>query len=278
MPVRSFTLNGAAQGGAPGTRGRAPRSAHVLRVDTREAGAWRTPAGSRSPTTVNAVAPPRSWPYRHAPARAFPAFALPVARAMRNSRPGSRSGLQAGRESHSNAYPEGELGEADGIVRGLRVAVASGRRKGECAGCAPGPLRGPDGRIRQAFHWVVSGPALRRPGRRTPRIAGPGHRRSGACCRRRTVVVGRQHVRAPSRVAPGRAALRVQLQEVPFAPSSDAAGEPDVSAPWPAHRRANGPAVTPRPGTVRPVGGKAPGPPRRATPGTGRADATVRCR
>lgn len=139
-------------------------------------------------------------------------------------------------------------------------------------------LRGPDGRIRQAFHWVVSGPALRRPSRRTPRIAGPGHRRSGACCRRRTVVVGPQHVRAPSRVAPGRAALRVQLQEVPFAPSSDAAGEPDVSAPWPAHRRANGPAVIPRPGTVRPVGGKAPGPPRRATPGTGRADATVRCR
>ncbi|MFE0379569.1 hypothetical protein ACFW1M_29315 [Streptomyces inhibens] len=45
-------------------------------------------------------------------------------------------------------------------------------------------------------------------------------------------MVGQQHVLGPSRVPPGRAVLWVQLQEVPFAPSSDASGELDVSAGW----------------------------------------------
>ncbi|MFJ2194171.1 hypothetical protein ACIOJE_40620 [Kitasatospora sp. NPDC087861] len=45
-------------------------------------------------------------------------------------------------------------------------------------------------------------------------------------------MVSQQHVLDPSRVAPGRAALWVQLQEVPSAPSSDAAGELDLSAGW----------------------------------------------
>lgn len=141
MPVRSFTLNGAAQGGVPGTRGRAPRSAHVLRVDTKEAGAWRTPAGSHSPTTANAVAPPRGWPYRHAPARAFPAFALPVARAMRNSRPGSRSGVQARRESHSKRLLRSGVGRSGrrcpGPSGGSRKRKAERRVRRLRAGAPP---------------------------------------------------------------------------------------------------------------------------------------------
>jgi phytoene dehydrogenase-like protein len=50
--------------------------------------------------------------------------------------------------------------------------------------------------------------------------------------RRPTVVVGQQHVLDPSRVPAGAAALWLQLQEVPFAPVGDAAGELDVSAGW----------------------------------------------
>ncbi|WP_442812531.1 DUF6191 domain-containing protein [Streptomyces sp. NBC_01210] len=38
-----------------------------------------------------------------------------------------------------------------------------------------------------------------------------------------------------------------------------AAARPCRTAPWPARRRANGPAAIPRPGTVRAVGGKGPG-------------------
>ncbi|WP_327425983.1 hypothetical protein [Streptomyces sp. NBC_01236] len=53
-------------------------------------------------------------------------------------------------------------------------------------------------------------------------------------------MVGQQHVLDPSRVPPGRAALWVQLQEVPFAPSSDAAGELDVSAGWDDERLVGG--------------------------------------
>jgi phytoene dehydrogenase-like protein len=49
---------------------------------------------------------------------------------------------------------------------------------------------------------------------------------------RPTVVVGQQYLLDPSRVPDGAAALWLQLQEVPFAPSGDAAGELDTSAGW----------------------------------------------
>ncbi|WP_104525920.1 phytoene desaturase family protein [Blastococcus atacamensis] len=49
---------------------------------------------------------------------------------------------------------------------------------------------------------------------------------------RPTVVVGQQHVLDPSRVPAGAAALWLQLQEVPFRPVGDSAGELDVSSGW----------------------------------------------
>ncbi|MGW4489655.1 phytoene desaturase family protein [Amycolatopsis sp. NPDC004368] len=47
-----------------------------------------------------------------------------------------------------------------------------------------------------------------------------------------TVVVGQQYLLDPSRVPAGAGALWLQLQETPFAPSGDAAGELDVTAGW----------------------------------------------
>ena len=55
---------------------------------------------------------------------------------------------------------------------------------------------------------------------------------AGLLPRRPTVVVGQQHVLDPSRVPAGAAALWLQLQEVPFAPVGDAAGELDVAGGW----------------------------------------------
>lgn len=49
---------------------------------------------------------------------------------------------------------------------------------------------------------------------------------------RPTVVVGQQALIDPSRVPAGRGMLWLQLQEVPFAPVGDAAGELDTSAGW----------------------------------------------
>lgn len=49
---------------------------------------------------------------------------------------------------------------------------------------------------------------------------------------RPTVVVGQQYVLDPSRVPEGAAALWLQLQETPFAPVGDAAGELDVADGW----------------------------------------------
>jgi phytoene dehydrogenase-like protein len=49
---------------------------------------------------------------------------------------------------------------------------------------------------------------------------------------RPTVVVGQQYVLDPSRVPAGAAALWLQLQEVPFAPRGDAAGELDTARGW----------------------------------------------
>ncbi|MEQ0558313.1 NAD(P)/FAD-dependent oxidoreductase [Amycolatopsis sp. NEAU-NG30] len=47
-----------------------------------------------------------------------------------------------------------------------------------------------------------------------------------------TVVVGRQDVLDPARVPDGAAALWLQLQEVPFTPAGDAAGELDTTGGW----------------------------------------------
>ena len=49
---------------------------------------------------------------------------------------------------------------------------------------------------------------------------------------RPTVVVGQQYLLDPARVPPGAAALWLQLQEVPYAPCGDAAGELDVTHGW----------------------------------------------
>ena len=49
---------------------------------------------------------------------------------------------------------------------------------------------------------------------------------------RPTVVVGQQYVLDPSRVPDGAASLWIQLQEVPYAPRGDAAGELDTTGGW----------------------------------------------
>jgi phytoene dehydrogenase-like protein len=55
---------------------------------------------------------------------------------------------------------------------------------------------------------------------------------AGLLPRRPTVVVGQQYVLDPSRVPDGAAALWLQLQEVPFAPVGDAAGELRTAGGW----------------------------------------------
>ncbi|MFI2212499.1 phytoene desaturase family protein [Streptomyces sp. NPDC020141] len=55
---------------------------------------------------------------------------------------------------------------------------------------------------------------------------------AGLLPRRPTVAVGRQYVLDPSRVPDGAAALWLQLQEVPYAPAGDAAGELDTTRGW----------------------------------------------
>ncbi|MCH5676631.1 phytoene desaturase family protein [Streptomyces gilvus] len=55
---------------------------------------------------------------------------------------------------------------------------------------------------------------------------------AGLLPRRPTVVVGQQHVLDPTRVPPGGAALWLQLQEVPYVPTGDAAGELDTTGGW----------------------------------------------
>jgi phytoene dehydrogenase-like protein len=45
-------------------------------------------------------------------------------------------------------------------------------------------------------------------------------------------VVGRQYLLDPARVPAGAAALWLQLQEVPYAPRGDAAGELDTTHGW----------------------------------------------
>jgi len=55
---------------------------------------------------------------------------------------------------------------------------------------------------------------------------------AGLLPRNPTVVVGRQYLLDPTRVPAGAASLWIQLQEVPYAPVGDAAGELDTSGGW----------------------------------------------
>ncbi|MFJ9369989.1 phytoene desaturase family protein [Nocardia sp. NPDC101769] len=55
---------------------------------------------------------------------------------------------------------------------------------------------------------------------------------AGLLPRRPTVVVGQQYVLDPTRVPEGTAALWLQLQELPFSPRGDAAGELDTADGW----------------------------------------------
>jgi phytoene dehydrogenase-like protein len=55
---------------------------------------------------------------------------------------------------------------------------------------------------------------------------------AGLLPRRPTVVVGQQYVLDPSRVPEGAASLWLQLQELPYEPAGDAAGELDVNGGW----------------------------------------------
>lgn len=50
--------------------------------------------------------------------------------------------------------------------------------------------------------------------------------------RRPTLVVGQQYVLDPSRVPEGAATLWIQLQELPYKPTGDAAGELDAQGRW----------------------------------------------
>ncbi len=100
------------------------------------------------------------------------------------------------------------------------------------------------GRAAMQIHVALSGP----PAWRDPRLAAVPliHLTDGsggtaiACAQAEagllpaapTVVVGRQDVLDPSRVPDGGAALWVQLQELPFVPVGDAAGELDTSGGW----------------------------------------------
>jgi phytoene dehydrogenase-like protein len=100
------------------------------------------------------------------------------------------------------------------------------------------------GRATLQIHVALSGPL----GWRDPRLAEvplihlcDGSAGTGIACaeaeagllpRRPTVVVGRQYLVDPTRVPAGAAALWLQLQEVPYAPRGDAAGELDTTHGW----------------------------------------------
>jgi len=55
---------------------------------------------------------------------------------------------------------------------------------------------------------------------------------AGLLPRRPTIVLGQQHVLDPGRVPSGRAALWLQLQELPFNPEGDSSGELDTHGGW----------------------------------------------
>ncbi|MFF5992318.1 phytoene desaturase family protein [Prauserella flavalba] len=106
----------------------------------------------------------------------------------------------------------------------------------------PRPFR--HGRAAMQVHLALSAPPRWRDQRlaRVPLIhLGDGAAHTGIACaeaeagllpRRPTIVVGQQYVLDPGRVPEGAASLWIQLQEVPFAPRGDAAGELDVSGGW----------------------------------------------
>jgi phytoene dehydrogenase-like protein len=100
------------------------------------------------------------------------------------------------------------------------------------------------GRAALQIHVALSAPL----GWRDPRLAevplihlSDGSAGTGIACaeaeagllpRRPTVVVGQQYLLDPARVPAGAAALWLQLQEVPYAPRGDAAGELDTTHGW----------------------------------------------
>ena len=100
------------------------------------------------------------------------------------------------------------------------------------------------GRAAMQIHVALSEPL----GWRNPRLAeiplihlSNGSASTGIACaeaeagllpRHPTVVVGRQYLLDPGRVPAGGAALWLQLQEVPYAPRGDAAGELDTTHGW----------------------------------------------
>jgi phytoene dehydrogenase-like protein len=100
------------------------------------------------------------------------------------------------------------------------------------------------GRAAMQIHVALSEPL----GWRNPRLAeiplihlSDGSAGTGIACaeaeagllpRHPTVVVGRQYLLDPGRVPAGGAALWLQLQEVPYAPRGDAAGELDTTHGW----------------------------------------------
>ncbi|SDM07538.1 phytoene desaturase family protein [Nonomuraea jiangxiensis] len=151
-------------------------------------------------------------------------------------------------------------GRATGVAAGDRVIRA---RRAVLASVTPSALYGgllPEGsvnpRLREEatrfrygraamqIHVALSGPL----GWRDERLNGiplihlaDGSGSTGIACAeaeagllpgRPTVVVGQQHVLDPGRVPEGAAALWLQLQEMPFAPRGDAAGELDTSGGW----------------------------------------------
>lgn len=100
------------------------------------------------------------------------------------------------------------------------------------------------GRGEMQIHVALSSPLQWNDERlgRTPLIhVSDGSASTGIACaeaeagllpRRPTVVVGQQYLLDPSRVPDGAASLWLQLQEVPYAPEGDAAGELDTSDGW----------------------------------------------
>ncbi|GAA2245901.1 NAD(P)/FAD-dependent oxidoreductase [Streptomyces amakusaensis] len=122
----------------------------------------------------------------------------------------------------------GELLPEDAAVGGLREEAARFR----------------PGRGAMQIHVALSAPPEWRDGRLAaiPLIhLSDGSGSTGIACaeaeagllpRRPTVAVGQQYVLDPSRVPAGAGALWLQLQEVPFTPLGDAAGELDITAGW----------------------------------------------
>jgi phytoene dehydrogenase-like protein len=100
------------------------------------------------------------------------------------------------------------------------------------------------GRAAMQIHVALSEP----PGWRDPRLKevplihlSDGSASTGIACaeveagllpRRPTVVVGQQYLLDPSRVPGGAAALWIQLQELPYTPRCDSAGELDTTQGW----------------------------------------------